>query len=176
MINPMAQLEQWKASHQQDKINRFVSEMNQRDSRPTKIEKAEKTQQEAQGAIKGKCKGELSFNLLSLSCAQINRQFQLILASNQRCLENFPESFHHKLKMRAEMVDLIERLKAGGKLFNALAKSQGVTLTQDDAGTLKAFNQANGYLIYKFNEVIEQIDRLNVERVENEKLQGANDE
>ncbi|VEH68271.1 hypothetical protein [Rodentibacter pneumotropicus] len=31
--NPMKQLEQWNANHRQDKINRFVSEMNQTDSR-----------------------------------------------------------------------------------------------------------------------------------------------
>ena len=28
--NPMRQLEQWKASHQQAKMNRFVNEMNKR--------------------------------------------------------------------------------------------------------------------------------------------------
>lgn len=27
--NPMAQLQQWKANHQQGKINQFVNEMNQ---------------------------------------------------------------------------------------------------------------------------------------------------
>ncbi|MCQ9123300.1 hypothetical protein MUW69_002084 [Rodentibacter heylii] len=144
--------------------------------RSPQIEETEKTQQETQGAIKGKHKGKLSLNPLAFSYAQITRQFRLISESNKRCFELYPDDFHHKLKMRAEMADLVERLKAGGKLFNALAKSQGNTLTKDNAGTLKDFNQASGYLIYKFNEVIEQIDRLNVERVENEKLQGVNDE
>ncbi|WP_256843226.1 hypothetical protein [Rodentibacter rarus] len=130
-----------------------------------------KTQQETQGATKGKHKGKLSLNPLAFAYAQITRQFRLISESNKRCFELYPDDFHHKLKMRAEMADLVERLKAGGKLFNALAKSQGVTLTKDNAGTLKDFNQANGYLIYKFNEVIEQIDRLNVERIENQVFQ-----
>lgn len=78
--------------------------------------------------------------------------------------------------MRDEMVDLIDRLKAGGKLFNALAKSQGVTFCRDNQATLKDFNQANGYLIYKFEEVIAQINQLNIERVEGEKLQGVDNE
>ncbi|WP_242649526.1 hypothetical protein [Rodentibacter pneumotropicus] len=144
--------------------------------RSPKIKETPKTQQETQGAIKGKHKGKLSLSPLAFAYAQITRQFRLISESNKRCVELYPDDFHHKLKMRAEMADLVERLKAGGKLFNALAKSQGITLTKDNAGTLKDFNQANGYLIYKFNEVIEQIDRLNIERVENEKLQEVDDE
>lgn len=49
MNNPMEQLAQWKANHQQGKINRFVSEMN----RGVKAQKT-KTQQEAQNATKAK--------------------------------------------------------------------------------------------------------------------------
>ncbi|OOF79105.1 hypothetical protein BKG96_03315 [Rodentibacter caecimuris] len=162
-INPMAQLEQWKAN-----------QITQKGQITLPKEGKAKTQQETQETTKEKYKGKLSLNPLSFSYAQITRQFQLILESNKRCLDIYPDNFHHKLKMRAEMVDLVERLKAGGKLFNALAKSQGVTFTRDNAGTLKDFNQANGYLIYKFNEVIEQIDRLNIERIENEKLEGVN--
>ncbi|WP_122983465.1 hypothetical protein [Rodentibacter trehalosifermentans] len=144
--------------------------------RSPKVRETPKTQQEAQGATKGKYKGKLSLNPLAFAYAQITRQFRLISESNKRCFELYPDDFHHKLKMRSEMADLVERLKAGGKLFNALAKSEGNPLTKDNAGTLKDFNQANGYLIYKFNEVIEQIDRLNVERVENEKQQEVDDE
>lgn len=144
--------------------------------RSPQIEETAKTQQETQGATKGKYKGKLSLNSLSFAYAQITRQFKLISESNKRCFELYPDDFHHKLKMRSEMADLVERLKAGGKFFNALAKSQSITLTKDNAGTLKDFNQANGYLIYKFNEVIEQIDLLNIERVENEKLQEVDDE
>ena len=61
--NPMAQLQQWKANHQQGKINQFVNEMNQTklgavkncetDRQFAKVQKAnlhsaQKTQQEAQ--------------------------------------------------------------------------------------------------------------------------------
>ena len=184
--NPMAQLQQWKANHQQGKINQFVNEMNQTklgavkncetDRQFAKVQKAnlhsaQKTQQEAQSGEKRKYQGKLWANPLAFEYAQLSRQFKLILDSNQRCLEVYPDDFHHKLKMRDEMVDLIDRLKAGGKLFNALAKSQGVTFCRDNQATLKDFNQANGYLIHKFEEVITQINQLNIERVEGEKLQ-----
>ena len=188
--NPMAQLQQWKANHQQGKINQFVNEMNQTnlgvvkncetDRQFAKVKKAnlhsdQKTQQEAQSGEKRKYQGKLSFNPLSFEYAQLTRQFKLILDSNRKCLEVYPDDFHHKLKMRDEMVDLIDRLKVGGKLFNTLAKSQGVTFCRDNQATLKDFNQANGYLIHKFEEVITQINQLNIERVEGEKLQGGNE-
>lgn len=121
-------------------------------------------------------KGKLYANPLAFKCSQLTRQFKLILDSNRKCLEVYPDDFHHKLKMRDEMVDLIDRLKAGGKLLNALAKSQGITFCRDNQSTLKDFNQANDYLIHKFGEVIAQINRLNVERIESEKLQGGSNE
>lgn len=96
--------------------------------------------------------------------SQLSRQFKLIHDSNRKCLEVYLGDFHHKLKMRGECVDLVERLKGGGKLFNELAK--GTNLTQEQTALLKAFNQVSGYLIHKFSEVAEQIDRLNIERVE----------
>lgn len=185
--NPMAQLQQWKANHQQAAINRFVNEMNhaatskrgkncETDRQFAKAQKAnlhsaQKTQQEAQSGEKRKYQGKLSFNPLAFEYAQLSRQFKLIHDSNRKCLEVYPDDFHHKLKMREEMVDLIDRLKAGGKLFNTLAKSQGVTFCRDNQATLKDFNQANGYLIHKFEEVVTQINQLNIERFEGEKLQ-----
>ena len=184
--NPMVQLQQWKANHQQGKINQFVNEMNQTNlgvvkncetdrqfakAKNANLHSDQKTQQEAQRGEKRKYQGKLSFNPLSFEYAQLSRQFKLIHDSNRKCLEVYPDDFHHKLKMRDEMVDLIDRLKVGGKLFNALAKSQGVTFCRDNQATLKDFNQANGYLIHKFEEVITQINQLNIERVEGEKLQ-----
>ena len=185
MNNPMAQLEQWKSSHQQTKINRFVNEMNNapkigpvksavKNSVPLKFENNPKTQQEAQNATKAKRQVSILPNPLSLKYAQITRQFKLILDSNQRCLEVYPDDFHHKLKMRDECSDLIERLKGGGKLLNSLAKSSD--LDQEQTALLQAFNAGNGYLIRKFAEVVEQINELNIERVEIEKLQGAGNE
>ena len=73
MNNPMEQLAQWKANHQQGKINRFVSEMN----RGVKAQKT-KTQQEAQNATKAKRLVNVLPNPLSLKYAQITRQFKLI--------------------------------------------------------------------------------------------------
>ena len=169
--NPMAQLEQWKANHQQGKINQFVNEMNQ-----TNLGAVKNTQGNARSEVKSKYQGKLYANPLAFEFAQLTRQFKLILDSNRKCLDVYPDDFHHKLKMRDEMMDLIDRLKAGGKLFNALAKSQGITFCRDNQSTLKDFNQANGYLIHKFEEVITQINRLNIERVKSERLQGVGNE
>ena len=213
----MAQLEQWKANHQQGKINQFVNEMNQthleavkncesakqftknlispqtlvntgvvNENCESKLRNSEaicekskavkNTQGNARSEVKSKYQGKLYANPLAFQFAQLTRQFKLILDSNRKCLEVYPDDFHHKLKMRDEMMDLIDRLKAGGKLFNALAKSQGITFCRDNQATLKDFNQANGYLIHKFEEVITQINRLNIERVKSEKLQGVSNE
>ena len=156
----MAQPEQWKANHKATSNNE------------TKNESVKNTQGNARSEVKSK----LYANPLAFQFAQLTRQFKLILDSNQRCLDVYPDDFHHKLKMRDEMMDLIDRLKAGGKLFNALAKSQGITFCRDNQITLKDFNQANGYLIHKFEEVITQINRLNIERVKSERLQGVSNE
>ena len=187
--NPMAQLQQWKANHQQGKINQFVNEMNQTnlgvvkycetDRQFAKAKKAnlhsdQKTQQEAQSGEKRKYQGKLSFNPLAFEYAQLSRQFKLIHDGNRKCLEVYPDDFHHKLKMRGECVDLVERLKGGGKLFNDLAK--GTNLNTEQTALLKSFNQLNGYLVFKFSEVAKQIDELNLERVESMKLQGGSDE
>lgn len=158
--NAMAQLEQWKANHKATSNNE------------TKNESVKNTQRNARSEVKSK----LYANPLAFQFAQLTRQFKLIHDSNRKCLEVYPDDFHHKLKMRDEMVDLIDRLKAGGKLFNALAKSQGITFCRDNQITLKDFNQANGYLIHKFEEVITQINRLNIERVKSERLQGVSNE
>ena len=65
--------------------------------------------------------------------------------------------------MRGECVDLVDRLKGGGKLFNELAKA--TDLTEKQTALLKDFNQANGYLISKFAEVVTQIERLHIEHI-----------
>lgn len=116
------------------------------------------TQQQTQGTVKPKIHGKLSFNPLHAEYAQISRQFKLIHDSNRKCLEVYPDDFHHKLKMRGECADLVNRLKGGGKLFNELAKA--TDLTKEQTALLKDFNQANGYLIAKFAEVVTQIEQL----------------
>jgi len=181
--NPMQQLQQWKdnrnANLHSANTNKLKNELVKsavKNSVKLKNEKNPKTQQETQGETKNKYQGKLYANPLAFQFTQLTRQFKLILDSNRKCLEIYPGDFHHKLKMRDEMVDLIDRLKEGGKLFNALAKSQGITFCRDNQATLKDFNQANGYLIHKFEEVIAQINQLNIERVEGEKLQGGGNE
>ena len=183
--NPMAQLQQWKANNTKNLVSdggvsADVVHPNARKIAPVKsavknatllkFEETSKTKQEAQSEAKRQYRGKLSFNPLAFEYAQLSRQFKLILDSNRKCLEVYPDDFHHKLKFKAELTDLVERLKAGSKLFNAVLKSHS-TLSREDADTFKAFNQANSYLIYKFGEVVTQIDALNVERVENQKLQ-----
>ena len=185
--NPMAQLQQWKANNTKNLVSdggvsADVVHPNARNIAPVKsvvknatllkFEETSKTKQEAQSEAKHQYRGKLSFNPLAFEYAQLSRQFKLIHDSNRKCLEVYPDDFHHKLKFKEELTDLVERLKAGSKLFNAVLKSHS-TLSREDADTFKAFNQANGYLIYKFGEVIAQIDALNVERVENQKLQEA---
>lgn len=183
--NPMAQ------NNEQEKINQFVNEMNQTEiglakgnklkiepvksavklkfekNQNANLHSVENTQGNARSEAKSKYQGKLWANPLAFQFAQLTRQFKLILDSNRKCLEVYPGDFHHKLKMRGECVDLVERLKGGGKLFNELAK--GTNLTQEQTALLKAFNQVSGYLIHKFSEVAEQIDRLNIERVEGQK-------
>lgn len=131
------------------------------------LHSAQKTQQEAQGREKRKYQGKLFINPLVAEYSQLTRQFKLIHDSNRKCLEVYPDDFHHKLKMRGECVDLVDRLKGGGKLFNDLAKS--ANLNAEQTALLKSFNQVNGYLIYKFSEVMAQIELLQIEYIELQK-------
>lgn len=119
--------------------------------------------------LKGKVKGKEPYNPLMTKYSQLSRQFQLILDSNKRCLEVYPDEFHHKVKFRNELADLVVRLKAGSKLLNEMAKSQGAEIN-DKYGALKGFNQANNYLINKLVEVVEQIEQLQIENIEKQKL------
>lgn len=187
--NPIAQLEQWKKNNEQAKINKFVNEMNQsqtglvkgnklkiepvksavKNANQTNSGLVKNTQGNAGSETKNKYQGKLSFNPLVFEYTQISRQFKLIHDSNWKCLEVYPDEFHHKVKFRNELADLVGKLKAGSKLLNEMAKSQGVEI-KDKYGALKGFNQANNYLIHKFVEVIEQIEQLQVENIEKQKL------
>ena len=148
--NPMAQLQQWKDSRN---AKTLYANTNQ-----SKIGVVKNTQGNEHREAKNKYQAKLSFNPLAFEYAQLSRQFKLIHDSNRKCLEVYPDDFHHKLKMRGECADLVERLKGGGKLFNELAKA--ADLTKEQTALLKDFNQASGYLIYKFSEVVAQIERL----------------
>jgi len=198
--NPMQQLQQWKANNTKRLVSNgggsvngvhpnalkiepvksaikncetgceFAKVQNSSVNRP-KIWEIKNTQGNEHRETKNKYQGKLSFNPLAFEYTQLSRQFKLIHDSNRKCLEVYPDDFHHKLKMREECADLAGRLKGGGKLFNDLAKV--VDLTQEQTALLKAFNQVNDYLIYKFSEVAEQIDRLNIERVEGQKTANS---
>ena len=124
----------------------------------SKIGSVKNTQGNEHREAKNKYQEKLSINPLVAEYSQLTRQFKLIHDSNRKCLEVYPDDFHHKLKMRGECVDLVERLKGGGKLFNELAKA--ADLTKEQTALLKDFNQASGYLIYKFSEVVAQIEQL----------------
>ena len=156
----MQQLQQWKANHQQGKINQFVNEMNQ-----TNLGAVKNTQGNARSEVKSKYQGKLYANPLAFKCSQLTRQFKLILDSNRKCLEVYPDDFHHKIKFRDELTDLVVRLKTGGKLFNEMVKAQGAKLSSNNQETIRNFNQANDYLIHKFGEVIKQIEQLQAEHV-----------
>jgi len=187
--NLMAQLEQWKKNNGKSNETQIGSvKGNKLNIEPVKsavklkfeknqnanLHSVENTQGNEHSAPKAKYQGKLSFNPLAFEYAQLSRQFKLIHDSNRKCLEVYPDDFHHKLKMRDECADLVNRLKGGGKLFNDLAK--GTNLNAEQTALLKSFNQLNGYLIFKFSEVAKQIDELNLERVESIKLQGGSNE
>ena len=169
--NPMQQLQQWKANN--GKSNKLKNELVKsaiKNLGNLKFEETSKTQQETQGEIKNKYQGKLYANPLAFKFAQLTRQFKLILDSNRKCLEVYPDDFHHKIKFRDELTDLAVRLKTGGKLFNEMVKAKGAKLSSNNQETIRNFNQANDYLIHKFGEVIKQIEQLQVENIEKQRL------
>lgn len=167
----MQQLQQWKANN--GKSNKLKNELVKsaiKNLGNLKFEETSKTQQETQGEIKNKYQGKLYANPLAFKFAQLTRQFKLILDSNRKCLEVYPDDFHHKIKFRDELTDLAVRLKTGGKLFNEMVKAKGAKLSSNNQETIRNFNQANDYLIHKFGEVIKQIEQLQVENIEKQRL------
>ncbi|WP_118843000.1 hypothetical protein [Haemophilus haemolyticus] len=175
--NPMQQLQQWKANNgKSNKLKNELVKSSVKNLGNLKFEETSKIQQETQGETKNKYQGKLYANPLAFKFAQLTRQFKLILDSNRKCLEVYPDDFHHKIKFRDELTDLVVRLKTSGKLFNEMVKAKGAKLSSNNQETIRNFNQANDYLIHKFGEVIAQINQLNIERVEGDKLQGGNNE
>ena len=160
--NPMEQLKQWKAASDKNLVSSGENRHQLQKAPPVAKSSTGNGEQKAE-----KRKGKLFFNPLALKYSQISRQFQLIQDSNKRCLEVYPGDFHHKIKFRDEIVDLMNKLAGGGNLLNALAKDGN--LSREDTAGLKYFNQANKYLLYKFSEVVEQIGALNSERSEQQK-------
>lgn len=171
--NPMQQLQQWK-----DNRNANLHSANTNKLKNELVKSAVKSANQPnsglvknlQGNAGSETKNKYQGNPLAFKCSQLTRQFKLILDSNRKCLEVYPDDFHHKIKFRDELTDLVVRLKIGGKLFNEMVKAQGAKLSSNNQETIRNFNQANDYLIHKFGEVIKQIEQLQVENIEKQKL------
>ncbi|QPB42673.1 hypothetical protein [Rodentibacter haemolyticus] len=144
----------------------------------TQIKQAkQKTQSATHRETNTQSKGKLHFNPLALKLAQFNRQFDLIKQSNKRCAEDYPDCFHHKLKLSAECADLIERLNNGRALLKALSITNN--LTQEQTALLKSFNQAHSYLVLKLGEVVDDVATNQITLIEQNKIndgKGGNDE
>ena len=162
----MQQLQQWK-KNRSNKLKIEPVKSAVKNPTESKNGSCKNPQENEQFAPKVKNKGKLHTNPLAFKYAQLTRQFRLIQDSNKRCLEVYPDDFHHKVKFRDEMADLVNKLAGGGNLLNTLAKTGN--LSQENANKLKDFNRANRYLIHKFSEVVEQIGVLNAERTEQQK-------
>lgn len=173
--NPMQQLQQWKANNGKsnklkNKPVKSAVKLKFEKNQNANLHSVENTQGNVGSETKNKYQGKLYANPLAFKFAQLTRQFKLILDSNRKCLEVYPDDFHHKIKFRDELTDLVVRLKIGGKLFNEMVKAQGAKLNPNNQETIRNFNQANDYLIHKFGEVIKQIEQLQVENIEKQKL------
>lgn len=172
----MQQLQQWKDNRNADLHSANTNELNiepvksaVKNANQTNSGLVKNTQGNAGSEAKNKYQGKLYANPLSFKFAQLSRQFKLILDSNRKCLEVYPDDFHHKIKFSDELTDLVVRLKTGGKLFNEMVKAQGAKLNPNNQETIRNFNQANDYLIHKFEEVIKQIKQLQIEKIELQK-------
>ena len=75
------------------------------------------TQGNVGSETKNKYQWKLCANPLAFKCSQLTRQFKLILDSNRKCLEVYPDDFHHKIKFRDELTDLVVRLKNRRKVI-----------------------------------------------------------
>ena len=116
--NPMQQLQQWKTNNGKSSERKNASAKSSvKNLGNLKFEETSKTQQETQGETKNKYQGKLYANPLAFKFAQLTRQFKLILDSNRKCLEVYPDDFHHKIKFRDELTDLVVRLKNRRKVI-----------------------------------------------------------
>lgn len=98
-------------------------------------------------------------NKMSLSnYAQWGRQFNLIKQANLNCLTNFPNDFHHKIKMKKESESLSTGLKQGRELLAEL--SQTAPLTEAQRAKYKAFKRSANFLVKHLDDVIKDIESL----------------
>ncbi|HDR1013935.1 TPA: hypothetical protein QB365_001860 [Pasteurella multocida] len=138
MINPITQMKVAKSTTEPNKPFKAKLEGYLNDRKPT--------------LTLGKGNG------LCVLYTQINRQFQLIKDSNQRCFNEFPDCYHHKIKLAKECDDLAERLSKGLLMVEELA--EGKTLSKEQKGQIKAFMRGAKYLISKLHSVSFNVDEI----------------
>lgn len=114
---------------------------------------AQKTQSDAHSTISETGKAKTKPNPLSFKLSQFSRQFELIKQANARCKENFPDCFHHKRKLSAELGELAEILRDG----QALIQQHKAAMSAQEKARSKRFNQAIDYLTFHFNAVCEDV-------------------
>ncbi|HDR0612451.1 hypothetical protein [Pasteurella multocida] len=138
MMNPITQMKVAKSTTEPNKLFKAKLEGYLSDGKPT--------------LTLGKGNG------LYVLYTQINRQFQLMKDSNQRCFNEFPDCYHHKIKLARECDDLAERLSKGLLMVEALAVGQ--TLNKEQKGQIKAFMRGAKYLISKLQGVSFNVDEV----------------
>ncbi|EEX49482.1 hypothetical protein [Pasteurella dagmatis] len=138
MMNPITQMKVAKSTTEPNKLFKAKLEGCLNDGKPT--------------LTLGKGNG------LYVLYTQINRQFQLIKDSNQRCFNEFPDCYHHKIKLAKECDDLAERLSKGLLMVEELA--EGKTLSKEQKGQIKAFMRGAKYLISKLQGVSFNVDEI----------------
>ncbi|MCW9716723.1 hypothetical protein [Avibacterium sp. 21-594] len=103
---------------------------------------------------------------------QWKRQGELIKQANRKCFENFPDDFHHKIQMKKESQALLEGLAQGRELLLELINNQELNTTQQAKN--KAFKRSTKFLIGLLMTVVADVEKLEIERMESEKLAEGN--
>ncbi|QZP15797.1 hypothetical protein [Avibacterium paragallinarum] len=103
---------------------------------------------------------------------QWKRQGELIKQANRKCFEQFPDDFHHKIQMKKEGQVLLDGLAQGRELLLELINSQELNSAQQAKN--KAFKRSSKFLIGLLMGVIADVEALESERMEAEKLAEGN--
>ncbi|MFZ7198626.1 hypothetical protein [Avibacterium avium] len=103
---------------------------------------------------------------------QWKRQGEIIKQANRKCFENFPNDFHHKIQMKKEGQTLLDGLAQGRELLLELINNQELNTTQKAKN--KAFKRSSKFLIGLLMGVIADVEALELERMEAEKLAEGN--
>lgn len=102
---------------------------------------------------------------------QWKRQGELIKQANRKCFDNFPNDFHHKIQMKKESQTLLDGLVQGRELLLELISNQELNTTQQAKN--KAFKRSSKFLIGLLMTVVADVEKLEIERMESEKLAGG---